>query len=117
MSKPASCLEPTRSKVDPSPKVFPIISSHHCPRELPSSPTYHRKENKDKFNPLVRILILCTPNYVTSDVVNTSKICCDQHILNYQCSISVLRFTIHIPATLPHYLVQTSTKSHANYNA
>lgn len=40
MSKPASCLEPMRSKVVPSSKLFPIVSSHHCPIELPSSPTY-----------------------------------------------------------------------------
>lgn len=38
ISKPANCLEPTREKVDPSSKVFPIISSHHCPAELPSRP-------------------------------------------------------------------------------
>ena len=40
MTKPESCLEPTRSEVEPSSSVLSIISSHHCPTELPSSPTY-----------------------------------------------------------------------------
>ena len=31
MSSPASCLDPTRSNFDLSPKVLPIISSCHCP--------------------------------------------------------------------------------------
>lgn len=40
ISNPASCLEPTRKKVDPSSKVLSIISNHHCPMELPSRPTF-----------------------------------------------------------------------------
>lgn len=40
ISKPANCLDPTRSKVVPSSKVLPIASNHHWPFALPSSPTY-----------------------------------------------------------------------------
>jgi len=46
MTKPASCLDPIRLNVEPSSSVLSIISSHHCPAELPSSPTYMLERNR-----------------------------------------------------------------------
>lgn len=63
ISNPASCLEPTRWKDMPSSSVLPILSIHHCPLALPSSPTYGHKQ--DILNQIFTLHNLYTKNQLT----------------------------------------------------